>query len=210
MRDEGAGEDPEALARRIRGCTLCRDAPLGRPLPIPPNPILSLSGTARLLVAGQAPGNLADRSSKPFNDPSGMRLRDWMGIGPEIFYDPSRVAILPMGFCFPGPDGKGGDRPPRRECAMTWHDRVMAALPQVDLVLAIGLHAQRYHLGADARPSLTATVEDWRALVDRPGRRPAVLPLPHPSWRNNAWIKRHPFFEAELLPALKLWVATLI
>jgi uracil-DNA glycosylase len=205
-----SNEDPGALQATIRACRICRDAPAGPPLPIEPNPILAMSATARLLVAGQAPGNLADRTSKPFNDPSGARLRDWMGMPSEVFYDAARVAIVPMGFCFPGYDAHGGDRPPRRECRAAWHDRVMAAMPQVRLVLAIGRHAQAYHHPAARRLSLTQTVADWRAILAAPAEgRPAVLALPHPSWRNNAWIRRNPWFAEELLPELKRRVAAL-
>ena len=173
----GDAEDPQALYRTIRTCRICRDQPIGRPLPIEPNPVLALSPAARIVVAGQAPGNLADKTTKPFNDPSGILLRDWMGIGPEVFYDPSRIAIVPMGFCFPGYDGKGGDLPPRRECRATWHARVMAAMPQVELVLAIGLYAQRFHVKAGPKRSLTETVLDWRAVLDDGGRFAPVLPL---------------------------------
>ncbi|MEX6506386.1 uracil-DNA glycosylase family protein [Jiella sp. M17.18] len=202
-------ETPEALYRRIRACRICRDSPAGEPLPIEPNPILAISGTARLLIAGQAPGNLADKTSTPFNDPSGRRLREWMGIGPDVFYDPARVAILPMGFCFPGNDAKGGDRPPRRECRATWHEQVMRAMPQVELILAIGLYAQDFHIIGRRRP-LAETVADWRAVLAGGGAYAPVLPLPHPSWRNNGWLRRHPFFEAELLPVLKQRVAALV
>ena len=202
-------EEPRALFETIRACRICREAPVGAPLPIEPNPVLALSSTARIVVAGQAPGNLADKSTKPFNDPSGIRLRAWMGIGPDVFYDASRIAIVPMGFCFPGYDGKGGDLPPRRECRATWHPRVMAAMPQVELVLAVGLYAQRFHVEGTGR-SLTATVADWRDVLASGGRFAQVLPLPHPSWRNNAWLKRHPWFEAELLPELRRRIAGLI
>ncbi|MBP0616190.1 uracil-DNA glycosylase family protein [Jiella mangrovi] len=213
MYEASGGSEPEsplALYRTIRACRICREAPIGRPLPIEPNPVLALSQTARIVVAGQAPGNLADKSTKPFNDPSGVRLRDWMGIGPEIFYDAARIAIVPMGFCFPGYDDKGGDLPPRRECRATWHSRVMAAMPQVELVLAIGLYAQRFHIEGAGRQSLTETVADWRSVLDSGGRFAPVLPLPHPSWRNNAWLKRHGWFAAELLPELQRRVAALI
>lgn len=208
---EGAlPQSPEALSGTIRGCRVCRDAPLGAPLPIEPNPILVISSTARLVIAGQAPGNLADRTSKPFNDPSGIRLRQWLGIGPDIFYDPARLAIVPMGFCFPGYDGKGGDLPPRRECRATWHKMVMDSMPQVELVLAIGLHAQRFHIIEGAGRSLTETVADWRRILSERGRYARVLPMPHPSWRNSGWLKRHPWFEAELVPELQRRVAELV
>ena len=131
-----------------------------------------------------------------------MRLRQWMGVTDDEFYDGSRIAVVPMGFCFPGLDAKGGDLPPRRECAPIWRDRLMAALPALDLILLVGLYAQRWHLGAEARTGLTHTVARWREITARPGL-PLMVPLPHPSWRNNAWIKRHPWFEAELLPWLR-------
>lgn len=199
----------EDLLTQIRSCRLCAEAPVGRPLPHEPRPVAVLSSMARILVAGQAPGTRVHASGKPFTDPSGERLRDWMGIGPDIFYDASRVAILPMGFCFPGLDDKGGDLPPRRECAPHWRARALAAMPQIELVLAIGLHAQRWHLGDEARGGLTGTVERWRELLAAP-RRPVVLPMPHPSWRNNTWLKRHPWFEAELVPELRRRVAALV
>lgn len=202
--------DPLILQTTIRSCRICRDAPFGAPLPVPPNPILTLSRTARLVVAGQAPGNLADKAGRPFSDPSGVRLRDWMGITPETFYDASRIAVVPMGFCFPGYDKAGSDRPPRRECRATWHERVFAAMPQVELVLAVGLYAQAWHVPGGAPRSLTATVLDWRAILQGGGRVAPVLPLPHPSWRNNSWIKRHPWFSQELLPELKRRVAALV
>lgn len=202
-------ETADSLLARIRACRLCVEAPSGRPLPHAPRPVAVLSQTARILVAGQAPGTRVHASGRPFTDPSGERLRDWMGIGPDIFYDASRVAILPMGFCFPGQDAKGGDLPPRRECAPAWRAQALAAMPQVELVLAIGLYAQRWHLGKAAGKDLTSTMENWRAILSGSGR-PSVLPLPHPSWRNNTWLKRHPWFETELLPELRLRVAALV
>ncbi|MFD2237293.1 uracil-DNA glycosylase family protein [Aureimonas populi] len=205
-------QDPLALQETIRTCRICAEAPIGPPLPVPPNPILTLSRTARLCVAGQAPGNLADKAGKPFSDPSGVRLRDWMGIGPEMFYDPTRVCVVPMGFCFPGYNAHGHDLPPRRECRATWHETVFDAMPQVELVLAIGLYAQGWHIPRlpGMKASVTQTVEDWRAILAGEGRHARVLPLPHPSWRNNAWIKRHPWFSQELLPELKRRVARLV
>ena len=200
---------PEALERTIRACRICRDAPLGAPLPHEPRPVAHLSATARICVAGQAPGTRVHASGKPFDDPSGRRLRDWMGIDEAIFYDRSRVAIVPMGFCFPGQDARGGDLPPRRECAPAWRDRVFAAMPQVELVLAIGMYAQRWHLGAARGATLTETVENWRALLAAPAA-PRVLPMPHPSWRNTGWLKRHPWFEAELVPVLRQEVRRLL
>ncbi len=134
-----------------------------------------------------------------------------MGIGEDVFYDPDRLAIVPMGFCFPGLDSKGGDLPPRSECRKTWHDNLFEAMPQIELVLVIGQYAQAYHLRDARKKSLTETVADWKTYFEgqRPAGKPAVLPLPHPSWRNNAWIRKNPWFETDLLPVLKLEVARL-
>jgi len=197
-----------ALTRDIRACRLCADRPIGAALPHAPNPILQVSPTARLAVASQAAGTLAHASSLPFNDPSGDRLRAWLGIGRETFYDESRVAIAAMGFCFPGQDDHGADLPPRRECAPLWRGRLFALMPQIELVLAIGAYAQAWHLGEARRRTMTENVAAWRDILAS-GRRPRVLPLPHPSWRNNAWLKRHPWFEAELIPALRAEVRRL-
>ncbi|TCT13480.1 uracil-DNA glycosylase [Tepidamorphus gemmatus] len=197
----------EQLVARIRACRICVEAPAGPPLPHEPRPVVRLSSSARLAVCGQAPGTRVHATGIPFNDPSGERLRDWMGIGRDVFYDISRVAVVPMGFCFPGQDSRGADLPPRAECRAAWHDRVFAAMPQLELVLAIGQYAQAYHLGC-GRASLTETVRNWRAIWDS-GRRPRVLPLPHPSWRNTGWLKRHPWFAAEVLPVLKAEVVRL-
>lgn len=204
---------PLVLADQIRACRLCRTAPLGPPLPVDPRPIVVISPKARLVIASQAPGARAFASGVPFQDPSGERLRAWMGLSPATFYDADRVMIVPMGFCFPGHDSQGGDRPPRRECRLAWHEAVFAAIPQVETVLAVGLHAIRYHLGrlqpaAPQDRSLTALVERWRDLFAR-GTRPRLLPLPHPSWRNTAWLTRHPFFAEELLPVLRAEVRRL-
>lgn len=142
-------------------------------------------------------------------DPSGVRLRDWLGLDEAAFYDAARVAIVPMGFCFPGYDDKGGDRPPRKECAPLWREEVLGQLPELRLALLIGRYAQAWHLGGALKPTLSETVADWRAILERDAA-PRVLPLPHPSWRNNGWIKRHPWFEAELLPDLKRRVAAVL
>ncbi len=192
----------DAIVADIRNCRLCRDNPDGPPLPHEPRPVLRVSATARIGVFGQAPGTRVHASGMPFTDPSGVRLRAWMGVTDDEFYDASRIAIVPMGFCFPGLDAKGGDLPPRRECAPLWRDRLMAALPDLELILIVGQYAQRWHLGADARSGLTDTVHRWREIATRPGR-PVLVPLPHPSWRNNGWIKRNPWFDAELLPWLR-------
>jgi len=194
----------EAVLAGIRACRICRDRPANpaRPLPHEPRPVCVPSSTARILIAGQAPGTRVHQSGRPFTDPSGVRLRQWLGIGEEVFYDAARIAIVPMGFCFPGLDAKGGDLPPRPECAAHWQDRLMRAMPQVELVLAVGQYAQRYHLGRLRQPSLTETVAAWRQIIAASGM-PAVLPLPHPSWRNTGWLKENPWFEMELLPFLK-------
>jgi len=195
----------EELLADIRACRICVEHPVGRPLPHVPRPVVRASSTARILIAGQAPGTRVHASGKPFTDPSGDRLRDWMGVGEAEFYDEARVAIVPMGFCFPGLDAKGGDLPPRRECAPAWQKTLLAEMPAVDLVLAVGLYAQQFHLGKRVRGSLTATVADWRAILDETAT-PRILPLPHPSWRNSGWIKQNPWFDAELLPTLKTLV----
>ncbi|WP_353182517.1 uracil-DNA glycosylase family protein [Bosea sp. (in: a-proteobacteria)] len=204
------GERLDAVLHDLRSCRICRDAPLYLPpLPHQPRPVIQASATARLCIAGQAPGTRVHASGRPFTDPSGVRLRRWLGIDETVFYDPARVAVVPMGFCFPGQDAKGGDLPPRRECAPTWRERVFAALPQIELVLAIGRYAQDWHLAGPKGRGLTETVADWRRLLSRPGR-PRVLPLPHPSWRNNAWLRQNPWFEAELVPVLRQEVARLV
>ncbi|MBX9907375.1 MAG: uracil-DNA glycosylase family protein [Beijerinckiaceae bacterium] len=201
--------DPiDDVLAELRACRICRDAPRFLPaLPHQPRPIVQGSATARLCIASQAPGTRAHAIGKPFFDPSGVRLRHWLGLGEEAFYDASRVAIVPMGHCFPGQDAKGGDLPPRRECAPLWREPVFAAMPALELVLAIGMYAQAWHLGPRAK--LSDTVADWRAVLAAP-RRPRILPLPHPSWRNNAWLRQRPWFEAELLPALRAEVARLV
>jgi uracil-DNA glycosylase len=160
------------------------------------------------MVCGQAPGTRVHASGVPFSDPSGNRLRQWMGVTTEEFYDAARVAIVPMGFCFPGLDETGADLPPRRECAPRWRARVMAELPQLELILLVGGYAQRWHLGASAKVGVAAMVRAWRehAATGRPLR----FPLPHPSWRNNAWIKANPWFESDLLPALRAEVRRIL
>ena len=191
------------LLKDIRGCTLCRDAPAGKPLPHEPRPVLRASAKAKLCIAGQAPGTRVHASGKPFDDPSGERLRAWMGIGPDIFYDESRVAIAPMGFCFPGLDDKGSDLPPRKECAPQWREDLFDALPQLELILLVGQYAQKWHLGKNRKKTLTDTVQAWRDYG------PAFLPVPHPSWRNTGWLKRNPWFEREIVPHLQAEVARL-
>ncbi|MCR4266706.1 uracil-DNA glycosylase family protein [Nitratireductor sp. ZSWI3] len=190
------------LLAEIRACRICVEEPRGRPLPHEPRPVVVGSPTARVLIAGQAPGTRVHASGLPFDDRSGDRLRDWLKVDRATFYDPACFAIVPMGFCFPGLDAKGGDLPPRRECAPAWRDQLLARMPQIELVLVIGQYAQAWHLGADRRTTLTETVRDWRRLLDR-DLHPRVLPLPHPSWRNTGWLKRNPWFERDLLPVLR-------
>ncbi|WP_407950378.1 uracil-DNA glycosylase family protein [Parvibaculum sp.] len=194
----------DRLAADIRRCRICVESPLKTPLPHEPRPVLRVSRTARICIVGQAPGTRVHASGTPFTDPSGDRLRDWMGVTSDEFYDVSRLAIVPMGFCFPGLDAKGGDLPPRRECAEAWREQLFKLLPQIELTLLVGQYAQAWHLGAARKESLTATVAAWREYG------PRFIPLPHPSWRNNAWIGKNPWFEAELLPVLRREVRRLM
>jgi uracil-DNA glycosylase len=191
----------DRLLEDIRSCRICRDAPSGMRLGHEPRPVLRVSATARLAIVGQAPGARVHKSGIPFTDPSGVRLRQWMGVTDEEFYDGSRVAVIPMGFCFPGYNDKGADLPPRKECAPKWRDALMKTLPQFEVVLLVGGYAQAWHL--DNRGlTLSDTVADWRAIISKPGI-PRYWPLPHPSWRNNSWLKQRPWFDGELLPALR-------
>ncbi len=196
------GDELATLTAQVRACRICVEAPLGRPLPHEPRPVLVPSPTARILIASQAPGTRVHLSGVPFTDASGDRLRSWLGVSGAEFYDPSRFAIVPMGFCFPGQDAKGGDLPPRRECAPAWRGQLMELMPQLDLILTIGLYAQKWHMGSLRQGSLTDTVKDWRGIWE--AQSPVkVLPLPHPSWRNTGWLKRNTWFETELLPFLQ-------
>jgi uracil-DNA glycosylase len=199
----------ERLARDIRACRICRDAPEGEPLPHEPRPVLRPSATARLAICSQAPGVRVHASGVPFTDPSGDRLRAWLALTPEEFYDQRRVAIVPMGFCFPGHDAAGGDLPPRRECAAHWHGPLFAAMPQLQLVLLVGSHAQRWHLGLPSTAGMTETVREWRTRLTS-AATPRRIALPHPSWRNNAWLTANPWFEQELLPAVRAEVRRLL
>jgi len=184
-----------SLADEIAACRLCAGRFAATRTAHAPRPVVWFRPGARLLIAGQAPGIRVHKSGKPFDDPSGERLRDWLGLSPAQFYDLSRVAVVPMAFCFPGYDADGSDLPPPPLCRRAWHDRVMAALGRVDLTVLVGGYAHKYHLGV--KTGVTETVRDWRA------RAPRVFALPHPSWRNSAWLKRNPWFQAELLPALR-------
>jgi len=173
------------------------------PLPHEPRPVLRASGTARLCICGQAPGTRVHGSGVPFADPSGVRLREWLGVSEGEFYDESRIAIVPMGFCFPGLDDKGGDLPPRKECAPLWQDRLFALLPHIELLVLVGQYAQKWHLGPERKPNLTETVRAWQEFAMDQERAPPAIPLPHPSWRNNAWLKRNAWFAQEVLPHLR-------
>jgi uracil-DNA glycosylase len=205
----GRARELQRLRAEIGACRICRDRALGRPLPHEPRPVLRPSATARLCISSQAPGVRVHASGVPFSDASGDRLRAWLGLSPQEFYDQRRIAIVPMGFCFPGHDAAGGDLPPRRECAATWHQRLFAAMPQLELILAVGSYAQRWHLGAAAAAGMTAAVRAWREpLANSP--RPRRLALPHPSWRNNAWLTANPWFEQDLLPRLRQEVRRLL
>jgi len=155
-------------------------------------------------VAGQAPGQRVHESGRPFDDRSGDRLRDWMGNDAAQFYDRRHIAVLPMAFCFPGYDAKGSDLPPPKLCGATWHEKVMAALGEVELILLVGGYAQKWHLGPGTAKSVTATVQNWRAVA------PRIIPLPHPSWRNTGWLKKNPWFASDLLPVLQDRVATIL
>jgi uracil-DNA glycosylase len=187
-------DDLQALLKRVRACTLCAEH-----LPLGPRPVVQMSGSAKILIAAQAPGRKVHETGLPFNDASGDRLRDWLGLTREAFYDPQHVAIMPMGFCFPG-TGNSGDLPPRKECAPAWRDELLAHLPRLELTLVIGQYALAWHL-PDERGNLTETVKAWKQ------HWPAVIPLPHPSPRNNGWLKRNSWFEREVLPALRQRIA---
>ena len=180
-----------ALLKEIRACRNCEAT-----LPFAPKPVLRARESARLLIVGQAPGTRVHETGIPWNDPSGDRLRRWLAVDREFFYDENRVAIVPMGFCYPG-KGKSGDLPPRPECAPLWHPRFRAALPDIRLTLLVGQYAQAHYLGAARKSSLSETVRAYREYL------PNFFPLPHPSWRNSAWITRNPWFEKQLLPALR-------
>jgi uracil-DNA glycosylase len=180
-----------ALLREVRACTRCADH-----LPLGPKPVLRASTSARLLIVGQAPGTRVHASGIPWNDPSGDRLRQWLAIDRETFYDESRIAIVPMGFCYPG-KGASGDLPPRPECAPAWHPRLLALMPAIECTLLVGRYAQQRYLGAACEADLTATVRAFAAYA------PRFIPMPHPSPRNIEWLRRNPWFDAEVLPVLR-------
>jgi uracil-DNA glycosylase len=182
-------ETMHAVLQDVRACRLCEGLPLG------PNPILQASATSRILIAGQAPGRITHAKGIPFDDPSGNRLRDWLGVTREQFYDPELFAIIPMGFCFPG-TGKGGDLPPRPMCAQTWRTKLLNQLPHITLTLVIGQYAQSWHLPEMEKQTLTERVRNAEPEA-------ATIPLPHPSPRNGIWLKQNPWFEKDILPNLK-------
>ncbi len=186
-----------ALLAEVRACTIC-----SKHLPLGARPILQMHPQARILIVGQAPGSKVHASGVPFTDASGERLREWLGVSSETFYDPKCIALLPMGFCYPG-TGKTGDLPPRPECAPAWRERLLGELKSVKLTVVIGQYAQAYHMPQAGDP-VTATVQAWRE------HWPKAIPLPHPSPRNNLWLRRNPWFEQELLPKLRLRVARLL
>ena len=182
----------DALLRQIRACRICETH-----LPLGPRPVVRAKPSARICIVGQAPGTRVHESGIPWNDPSGDRLRDWLAIGRDTFYDEGRFAIVPMGFCYPGRAASGGDNPPRPECAPEWHPPLRELLPNIELTILAGQYGQRYYLGKTRKKTLTETVTAWRDYL------PDFLPTPHPSWRTTGWQKRNPWFEAELLPVLR-------
>lgn len=188
----------QKIISEVKNCTFCADY-----LPLSPRPIFQISSTAKILVAGQAPGIRAHNTEIPFNDPSGDRLRDWMGIDKDTFYDSEQIAILPMGFCYPG-TGKQGDLPPRKECAEKWRQYLLNLMPNIELKILIGQYAINWHLQNKKQKNLTETVRMWQDYW------PDNLPLPHPSPRNNIWLKKNPWFETNILPKLRNTVAKLL
>lgn len=187
----------ETLLASVRKCQICKDLPLG------PLPILQAKTSARILIAGQAPGQRTHHKGIPFDDPSGVRLRHWLGIDETVFYDADRIAIVPMGFCYPG-TGKGGDLPPRAECIPAWRQQILGKLEKIELTLIIGHYAIDWHLGEKKSKTLTQTVANWQS------HWPEILPLPHPSPRNMRWFKKNQWFETEVLPVLKSRVASIL
>ncbi|HLT05580.1 MAG TPA: uracil-DNA glycosylase family protein [Pseudomonas sp.] len=181
----------ETLLTEIRACRICEAH-----LPLGPRPVLAAGAGATVLIAGQAPGALVHASGVAWDDASGMRLREWLGLDKATFYDEERVALVPMGFCYPG-RSNSGDKPPRPECRATWHPKLLPLLPNIRLTVAIGQYAQAYYLGQARKATLTDTVRAWREYA------PRVFPLPHPSARNVGWFKHNPWFEAEVVPALR-------
>ncbi|MDA0338429.1 MAG: uracil-DNA glycosylase family protein [Proteobacteria bacterium] len=192
-------DDLEKLLHEIRACRVCeKDLPLG------PRPIIRAQQSAKIMIVGQAPGTRVHESGIPWDDRSGDRLREWLNVDKDTFYDDARIAIVPMGFCYPGVDKNGGDSPPRPECAPLWHDAVRNQLPNLDLIILVGGYAQKKYLGKTQQKTMTLNVERWREYA------PTYFPTPHPSWRNTAWLKRNPWFEIDALPALRSRVQALL
>ena len=187
----------EELVAQVRRCRICESQ-----LPLGPRPVIQISRSARILVVGQAPGRRVHETGLPFNDPSGDRLRDWMGITRDTFYDEQQLAILPMGFCYPG-TGKSGDMPPRPECAPAWRNLLLERLEHIELTLAIGQYAHAWHMPG-RKATVTERVKRWREVW------PELLPLPHPSPRNNLWLRRNPWFEQEVIPELRRRVGDIL
>ncbi len=204
----GAPEKLATVMQKARACRICRDEPAHLPaLPHEPRPVFQLSARARILLAGQAPGARVHASGRPFTDPSGDRLRSWLGVDEEVFYNADKLAIVPMGFCFPGYDAKGSDLPPRRECKQTWHDDLFASRASFDLILVIGRYARDYHLPEKKRENLTVTIQAQSDNLEQTRQAPTIV-LPHPSWRNTAWLKRNPWFETDLVPIIQTRIAS--
>lgn len=197
------------LLEEIKFCRICADSPVGRPLPHEPRPVLQVSSSARIAICGQAPGTKVHLSGCPFTDRSGERLRDWTGLSDETFYDTSLVAIIPMGFCFPGQTKAGADLPPRPECSRFWHDKLMAELPHLELMLVVGRYAINYHMPNHKGRAVSAVVADYQQFLEA-DTKPLKLPLPHPSWRNNSWIKQNEWFEVDYLPHIRQAVCQLV
>jgi len=192
-------DDLETLLVEVRACRVCADH-----LAHGPRPVVRMAQGAKILIIGQAPGTKVHESGVPWNDASGDRLRSWMGLERDVFYDEQIIAIMPMGFCYPGRAANGADRPPRPECAPLWHDRLRSHLPNVELTLLIGGYAQKRYLGPSCRKTMSETV---RCAMDY---GPTILPLPHPSWRNTGWIKKNPWFETAVIPELRRRIFTLL
>ncbi len=195
-------EQAANLHRSIAACTLCAEH-----LPLGPRPIVQFSPKSRILIIGQAPGTRVHASGVPWDDDSGDRLRDWLGMEKDAFYDPDVLALMPMGFCYPG-KAKSGDAPPRKECAPAWHDQILALLPQSRLTLLVGTYAQTQYLPETRRLSLTQRVQSaWLDSPETATDAPKAFPLPHPSWRVRMWMAKHPWYEADVLPRLREAVA---
>lgn len=194
-----ATETLQSLLARVGACDICRAH-----LPLGPRPVVRIGASAKILIIGQAPGTKVHETGVPWNDPSGDRLRDWLDLDRDRFYDTAKIAIMPTGFCYPGRDPKGGDLPPRPECAPKWHPLLRAHLTNVRLTLLVGMHAQAFCLAGTRKRTMTETVRAWREYG------PDVIPTPHPSWRTTAWARKNPWFEAELVPEIRRRVARLI